>query len=164
MESWIATLDDLLVTPFVVDERGRPEPHHVNLCESQPFPGQFYDGSGTGKLEFQRARERLLADRVELARMISARYGTPEKLDIRRYFFDGEGSPDDPGGPLFRYMTDWLFEIELWRVGSRGIVAEAAQYDKELPLQLMLVVGDLGTPGAPSSESAEPFESGAPRP
>lgn len=143
----MTTLDDLLVKPFAVDERGRPQPHHVNLRESQSFPNQFYDDSGTGELEFQQARESFVNDRAELARMISARYGTPQRLDIRQYFFDGEGSLDDPGGPLFQYMTDWFFEIELWRAGSRGIVAEAAQYDKELPLQLMLVVGDLSTSG-----------------
>ncbi|MEU4160825.1 hypothetical protein [Actinoplanes sp. NPDC026670] len=160
----MTTLDDLLVRPFAVDERGRAEPHHVDLCESQSFPSQFCDSTGTGEIEFQRARERFLADRAELARMISARYGMPEKLDIQRYFFDGEGSLDDPGESLFRYMTDWFFEIELWRVGSRGIVAEAAQYDKELPLQLMLVVGDLGIPAASSSDSTQPFESGSPRP
>jgi hypothetical protein len=82
------------------------------------------------------------ADRARLARAISSRYGAPERKDLRPYFEDDAPS-DEPGSSLFAYLTGWFSGIEVWQVGARGIVAEVGHYDKELPLQLMLVVGDL---------------------
>ncbi|MEH1170080.1 hypothetical protein V6V47_32350 [Micromonospora sp. CPCC 205539] len=140
MERWLSTLEELLVKPFVVDNQGRPEPHHVDLRESQ-----FWDWE-TREDDFDRALAAFEADRARMARALSLRYGAPERRYIRPYF-DGDGSPNDPGSSLFEYLTGWFFEIDLWQAGTRGIVAEVGHYDKELPLQLMLVVGDLGTHG-----------------
>ncbi|MBB4692356.1 hypothetical protein [Paractinoplanes abujensis] len=129
----MTALHELLAEPFERDGPGRPQPHHVDLRESEPFPGQFHDETVTAEQDLQRAWAEFRADRDALARAISARYGPPRRGDIRRYFFDGDGSLDDPGGPLFRYMTDFFFDIDLWRAGDRGIVVEAGQDDPELP-------------------------------
>lgn len=74
MDQWIAALDDLLSRPFGTDDDGGPEPHHVDLRESQDF-------------------------------------------------WDDQ-------------TRDEVF---------KPILAEVGHYDKELSLQLMLVVGELGS-------------------
>ncbi|MEU9742700.1 hypothetical protein AB0E12_26325 [Micromonospora chersina] len=45
---------------------------------------------------------------------------------------------------LFGYLAGWFCEADVWQVGDRGIIVEVGHYDKELPLQLMLVVGVIG--------------------
>jgi hypothetical protein len=137
VERWMSTLDELLVRPFGTDEFGKIEPHHVDFRESQ----SFYDWE-TGDDDFDLALRAMEADRAMLAQLLVHRYGPPERKNIRPYF-DGEDPPNEPGSSMFEYLTGWFFEIELWRVDGRGIVAQVGHYDKELPLQLMLVVGDL---------------------
>lgn len=44
---------------------------------------------------------------------------------------------------MFAYLANWFLEVEVWQDGDRGIVVEVGHGDKELPLQLTLVVGDL---------------------
>ena len=56
-----------------------------------------------------------------------------------------------PGWALLHYLASrWFGEIDLWRAGDRGIVVEIGQVDKEEPLQLMLVVGELGAAHPPA--------------
>ncbi|WP_436522542.1 hypothetical protein [Actinoplanes sp. HUAS TT8] len=88
MDEWISKLDQLLAEPFVMDNRGRPEPHHVDLRESQ----SFYDWE-TEDGDFDLALTSFEADRAQLAQVLTYRYGPPERRDIRPYF-DGEASPD----------------------------------------------------------------------
>lgn len=127
----MSTLDELLARPF---RHGEPEPHHVDLRVSEAF----YDRD----TDFDRTLASFDADRALLAHLLTGRYGQPEHKDIRPYF-DGDIPAHEPGAALYAYLTDWFSGIDLWRAGTRGIVAAVGHYDKELPLQLMLVVGDL---------------------
>lgn len=45
---------------------------------------------------------------------------------------------------LFDYLAGWFSQVDVWQVGDRRMIVEVGHYDKELPLQLMLVVGDIG--------------------
>lgn len=65
----------------------------------------------------------------------------PQRKDLRPYF-DWD-PPSKPGSSLFGYLSGWFVEVDLWRAGDRGVVVEVGHQDKELPLELMLVVGDL---------------------
>ncbi|WP_405097935.1 hypothetical protein [Micromonospora sp. NBC_01412] len=130
-------LDELLSMPFVADARGGVKPHHVDLRTSQ----DFWDDETRDEL-FGPVLAEFVADRARLAQAITTRYGQPRRKDLRPYFDDGV-PPDEPGRSLFAYLTGWFFEIDLWQIGDRGIVVEVGHWDKELPLQLMLVVGDL---------------------
>lgn len=134
MDVWLATLDALLARPF-------PNPpaapvHHVDLAVSE----SFWDDE-TRDAEVEKAWDRFEADRKRLAEAVSGRYGPPERKNLEPYFLsDWNG---EPGGALFRHLTMWRLDVDLWRVGDRGVVVEIGQQDKELPLQLMIVVGDL---------------------
>ncbi|MFF3869290.1 hypothetical protein [Micromonospora sp. NPDC001898] len=133
----LSTLDELLSMPFVADAQGGVKPHHVNLRTSQEFGDDETRDEVFGPVlaEFE-------ADRARLAQAITMRYGKPRRKNLRPYFEDG-APPDEPGSSSFVYLTGWFLEIDLWQVGDRGIVVEVGHWDKELPLQLMLVVGDL---------------------
>jgi hypothetical protein len=132
VDEWLAVLDELLVRPF-------PEPpedpiHHVTLAESEDFfDDVFY-------VRYEKVAKQFEADRERLAAAVTARYGPPERKDLTPYYSRWSG---EPGEALFNYLTLWIFEIDLWRVGDRGVVVEVGQQDKELPLELMIVVGDL---------------------
>lgn len=136
MDDWLSLLDELLVRPFGTDPPARGAPHHIDLRVSQDFWDDETrdDIFGPISAEFE-------ADRARLAQAISARFGSPRRKDLRPYF-EWE-PPTEPGSSLFGYLSGWFPEIDLWRAGDRGIVAEVGHQDKELPLQLMLVVGDL---------------------
>ncbi|GLH96282.1 hypothetical protein [Phytohabitans aurantiacus] len=136
MNEWIATLDELLLKPFETGGGSAPEPHHVDLRVSQ----DFWDDETRDEV-FGPVLAEFEADRARLAQAISVHYGVPQRKDLRPYFDDNP--PDEPGSALFEYLAGWFFEVDVWQVGARGIVAEVGHQDKELPLQLMLVVGDL---------------------
>jgi hypothetical protein len=136
VDQWIAALDDLLSRPFGTDDDGGPEPHHVDLRESQ----DFWDDQTRDEV-FKPILAEFEADRARLARELTSRYGAPQRKDLRPYF--DETPPVEPDSALCAYLTGWFLEVDVWRAGSRGIVAEVGHYDKELSLQLMLVVGEL---------------------
>jgi hypothetical protein len=138
VDQWLSSFDELLVTPFPVTTHGveRARPHHIDLRVSQDFWDDETRDDAFGPIfaEFE-------AERSRFAQAITMRYGPPGRKDLRPYF-DWD-PPSEPGRSLFAYLTNWFFEVDLWQVGDRGIVVEVGHADKELPLQLMLVVGDL---------------------
>ncbi|WP_329100868.1 hypothetical protein OG792_19450 [Micromonospora sp. NBC_01699] len=141
MDRWLALLDELLARPFPAgaDRAEQPAPHHIDLRVSQDFYDDETRDETIGPLyaEFQAERDRL-------AHAISLRYGPAQQKDLQPYF-DSEPPPSEPGSALFSYLSEWFFEVDLWKLGDRGIVVEVGHQDKELPLQLMLVVGDLSS-------------------
>lgn len=141
MDQWMNVLDELLARPLPAraDWTDRDLPHHVDLRVSQ----EFWDeetGDEDYSVDFDFA-----ADRARLAAAITKRYGPPRRIDLMPYAPD---RPDlsRPGWTLLSYMREWFTEIDLWLAGERGIVVEIGQVDKELPLQLMLVVGEYSDP------------------
>jgi hypothetical protein len=138
MDQWLATLDELLVQPFGSqgDSAEHPTPHHVDLRVSQDF---WDDRARDDDLEAAHAT--FAADRAGLAEAITRRYGPPQRKDLRPYF--GWTPPNEPGESMFGHLTNWFLEVDVWQVGDRGVVLEVGQADKELPLQLILVVGDM---------------------
>src|SRR5690349_17159379 len=137
VDPWISTLDELLRRPLGPDSVGGLRPHHIDLRVSQDFwdDDTREDVFGPTLAEFE-------ADRARLAQAITSRYGPPMRKSLHPYF-DDDVPPEEPGRSLFAYLAGWFFEVDVWRAGDRGIVAEIGHQDKELPLQLMLVVGDL---------------------
>jgi hypothetical protein len=136
VDQWISVLDELLVRPFEVGPGGRLKPHHVDLKVSQ----DFWDDETRHEV-FASVLAQFEAKRAELARALTLRHGQPRRIDLRPWLYGVP--PDEPGGSLFAYLAGWFFEIELWRVGDRGFMTEVGHWDKELPLQLMIVVGDV---------------------
>ncbi len=45
-------------------------------------------------------------------------YGMPVGDPNIRPYFNGDGSPNDPGASLFAYLAGWFFEMDLWRAGA----------------------------------------------
>ncbi len=138
MDRWLATLDELLVTPFRprADCAAHPAPHHVDLRASQ----QFWDDQTRGN-DLDVAHATFDGDRDRLAAAITQRYGPPRRKDLRPYL--GWTPPREPGKSMFSHLTMWFLEVDVWQVGDRGVVVGVGQADKELPLQLILVVGDM---------------------
>jgi hypothetical protein len=138
-------LDEMLVRPFPAsaDRVEQAPPHHIDLRVSQHFWDDETRDEALGPIyaEFE-------AERARLAQAITMRYGSPGRKDLRPYF-DWD-PPSEPGSSLFAYLTGWFHEVDLWQVGDRGIVIEVGHADKELPLQLMLVVGGLSSDPATS--------------
>ncbi|MEU4483142.1 hypothetical protein AB0F68_34580 [Micromonospora sp. NPDC023966] len=86
------------------------------------------------------------ADRTRFTQALTIRYGLPQPKDLMPYVFGGAPN-NEPGSLLFDYLSGWFCEVDVWQVGDRGIIVEVGHYDKELPLQLMLVVGGTGEVG-----------------
>ncbi len=86
------------------------------------------------------------ADRDRLAGALTEQYGPPVRKEIWPYV--GSGPPTvEPGSRLFEHLATWLGVIDYWQVGDRAVVVEVGQQDKELPLELMLVIGRMTAPG-----------------
>ncbi|MET8122500.1 hypothetical protein [Micromonospora sp. NPDC005189] len=134
MDQWLAVLDDLLVRPFP----GGADVHHVDLRVSEDF-----EDCQTREEIYEPRCAEFKADRDRLAQAITILYGAPRPRDLMPYVF-GNPRRDEPGSLLFDYLSGWFCEVDVWQVGDRGIIVEVRHYDKELPLQLMLVVGDIG--------------------
>ena len=134
MDQWLSVLDDLLVRPFPADA----DVHHVDLRVSEDFE----DCQTRDEIYEPRCAE-FEADRDRLAQAITNRYGAPQPRDLMPYV-SGNPPHDEPGSLLFGYLASWFCEVDVWQVGDCGIIIEVGHYDKELPLQLMLVVGDIG--------------------
>lgn len=130
MDQWLSVLDDLLVRPFPADA----DVHHVDLRVSEDFE----DCQTRDEIYEPRCAE-FEADRDRFAQAITNRYGSPQPKDLMPYV-SGNPPLDEPGSLLFDYLVGWFCEIDVWQVGDRGIIVEVGHYDKELPLQLMLVV------------------------
>ncbi|MDR7274237.1 hypothetical protein [Catenuloplanes atrovinosus] len=126
-----ALFEDLLEMPL-----RHGQPHHVDLRVSR----DFFDGTD----ELPAVRAEFEAERDRLAAQVTARYGEPVRRSLEAYFADD--LPDEPGRELFEHLTTWFFEVDLWVIGDRGLVLEVGHADRELPLQLMVVVGDLSRP------------------
>jgi hypothetical protein len=140
VDQWLSSLDELLVRPFpVITHRvEQTPPHHIDLRVSQ----DFWDDETRDEV-FGPIYSEFETERARLAQAITTRYGPPRRKDLRPYFYGD--TPSELGSSLFAYLTSWFFEVDLWLVGRRGIVVEVGHEDKELPLQLMLVVGDLSS-------------------
>lgn len=121
--------EDLLEMPL-----RHGQPHHLDLRVSHDF-WESADDLPALRAEFEAERDRLAA-------LVTAQYGEPVRRDLSAYFEDE--LPDEPGRELFEHLTTWFFEVDLWTIGDRGLVLEVGHADKELPLQLMVVVGALG--------------------
>jgi hypothetical protein len=139
VDIWLAALDELLDKPFAagVDPDPSPAPHHLDLRVSQDF-FDIYDPDET----FTRIYADFEADRNRLAQAITERYGPPQRrVDLRPIY--ASETPTEPGAALFDHVCTWSTEVDLWQVGTRGVVVELGQMDNKEPLELILVVGDM---------------------
>jgi hypothetical protein len=138
VDQWLSVLDELLAKPLPSSDRpGQPTHlHHIDLRVSR----DFWDDETRDEV-FAPILAEFEADRERLAQAITRRYGPPRHKRLRPYF-DGP-QPQEPGTALFSYLTSWFYEVDVWTAGNRGIVVEVGHADKEMPLQLMLIVGDL---------------------
>jgi len=144
LDRWLAVVDDLLSRPYPPEQ----EYHSVNLRVSNDF---WDDVDGTA---VEAALAWFEADRVALADALSARWGAPQRVDL------GPHLDRSLRGELLTPMTDHLANfvsaVDAWHRGDRTVCVGVGQHDKELPIQLVLTVGELDPPVL----TVEPYDPG----
>ena len=128
---------DLTTTISLIDEQvGKPYPrtgyHLLDLESSDDF---FDEADGEAA---RAAWARLDAERVQLIDALTDRWGAPERVVLL-----DRGTR--PTSALARELVSLVLEVQAWHRDGRVVSVGLGQGDKELPVQLMLGVGDLTT-------------------
>ncbi|MEU7581201.1 hypothetical protein AB0B50_26775 [Streptomyces sp. NPDC041068] len=150
---------DLLRSRDFPAEHGRarcgsegPGYHIAELLTS----GTFWEDDGTRRDETE---EQFEAERDGLTVLLADRWGPPQKFSLSSLFdrlMDAEGSEDsednedseesdaipEPWAQLCSAVPD----LHLWHVDGRWIALGVAQWDKELPFQLLAVITEIDPP------------------
>ncbi|MEU7021930.1 hypothetical protein ABZ990_14885 [Streptomyces sp. NPDC046203] len=114
-----------------------PGHHVVPLATSE----DFWEDDGTRRLIVE---DRYEAERDALAVLLDIRWGAPRILGLRDVLERGMSGEDvpEPWATLSCHVPD----LYLWRAGERWIGLGVAQWDKELPFQLVAVVTTVDPP------------------
>jgi hypothetical protein len=111
-----------------------PAFHLADLWRSEPF----FDDDGTA---LTAARDDADALCEALIGLLSARWGAPRTLDLLPYLEQKESGAAVPP-PLDTLCGDGLGEVYGWQVGDRWIGLGTGQQGRDLPLRLVVGIGE----------------------
>ncbi|GGT42425.1 hypothetical protein [Streptomyces purpureus] len=139
----LATIELLRTRPFPETSTttdlgsGGPGHHIAELATSE----DFWEDDGTRRLAVEEQYE---AERDALTVVLGERWGPPQIFSLWSVLdrsMDGEDTPE-PWGVLSNHTPD----LHLWRVDGLWLGLGVAQWDKELPFQLLAVVTEVDPP------------------
>lgn len=94
------------------------------------------------------AKEAIMAqyelDRNAVSALLTERWGNPDAVDLWSIAEQSMGGADipEPWDSLSMHLVD----VEVWRVNGHWVALGISHQDKEMPLQLLAVVSDIGLP------------------
>ncbi|MGW0536772.1 hypothetical protein [Streptomyces sp. NPDC003032] len=147
---------DLLRSREFPAEHGRsecgsegPGYHIAELLTSDTF----WEDDGT---RWHITEEQYEAERDGLTVLLADRWGPPQRFSLASLFertMDAELGTDGQGGTEaeeipepWAQLSSSVPDLHLWRVDGRWIALGVAQWDKELPFQLLAVVTEIDPP------------------
>ncbi|WP_055696961.1 MULTISPECIES: hypothetical protein [Streptomyces] len=147
---------DLLRSREFPAEHGRsacgaegPGYHIAELLTSDTF----WEDDGT---RWHAAEEQFEAERDGLTVLLADRWGPPQRFSLARLFERAMEEDFETGGHAgeeteeipepWRQLCSAVPDLHLWRVEDRWIALGVAQWDRELPFQLLAVVTEIDPP------------------
>lgn len=144
---WLPRVERLLAAPYPAafrtasgDSAGGGPDHHLATLRA----GQDFWESRDEEL-VEAAEQVLAADAAALAAALSTAWGPAEVLDLEPFLgLDGEDGATESAEPLAR-LCALAGELLLWRrPGGRFVGLTVGQEEPELPLCLLVAVGECG--------------------
>lgn len=166
-----ATHDALSVVPALLDVMSSA--HHlavIDLLRSRDFPAEhgrsehgsqgpgfhiaelltsdtFWEDDGT---RWHLTEEQYDAERDALTVLLADRWGPPQRFSLASLFERAAaadlGEADEEIPQPWAHLSSCVPDLHLWRVDGRWIALGVAQWDKELPFQLLAVVTETDPP------------------
>lgn len=149
----LATLDLLRSRDFPAEHgrspsgSGGPGFHIAELLTSDTF----WEDDGTRR---EATEEQYEAERDALTVLLTDRWGPPQKFSLASLFErtvavdfgDADGDADEEIPEPWAHLSSCVPDLHLWQVDGRWIALGIAQWDKELPFQLLAVVTETDPP------------------
>ncbi|WP_455359542.1 hypothetical protein [Streptomyces sp. SYSU K21746] len=139
----LATID-LLRTREFPSTRGRsdvgssgPGYHLAELSTSE----EFWEDDGTGRAA---AEDQYAAECAALAQVLSVRWGEPQVFSLWSLLVRGTEGEQIP--EPWDQLSGTVAHVHLWRVEERWLALGVAQWDRELPFQLIAAITAVDPP------------------
>ncbi|MEV0321650.1 hypothetical protein ACIBKX_34760 [Streptomyces sp. NPDC050658] len=150
----LATIDLLCSREFAAEHSrsiavsGGPGYHIAELLTSE----EFWEDDGSRR---EAVEEQYEAERDGLSVLLTARWGAPDVFSLSGVFqrmltdWDEETGEEIPGEEIpepWSSLSSAAPDLHLWRTAGRWVALGVAQWDKELPFQLLAVVTEIDPP------------------